>query len=35
MRAVAIALKIPDNTAYTALVTLRRLCVDVDAGRTQ
>jgi hypothetical protein len=30
MRAVAIALKIPDNTAYTALVTLRRLCVDVD-----
>ncbi len=29
MRAVAIALKIPDNTAYTALVTLRRLCVDV------
>jgi hypothetical protein len=30
MRAVAIALKIPDNTAYTALVTLRRLCVDVE-----
>ncbi len=29
MRAVAISLKIPDNTAYTALVTLRRLCVDV------
>ena len=28
-RAVAISLKIPDNTAYTALVTLRRLCVDV------
>lgn len=30
MQAVAIALKIPDNTAYTALVTLRRLCVDVE-----
>jgi phosphoribosylformylglycinamidine (FGAM) synthase PurS component len=29
-RAVSIALKIPDNTAYTALVTLRRLCVDVE-----
>jgi hypothetical protein len=29
MRAVAISLKIPDNTAYTALVTLRRLGVDV------
>jgi hypothetical protein len=29
VRAVAISLKIPDNTAYTALVTLRRLCVDV------
>lgn len=28
-RAVAIALKIPDNTAYTALVALRRLGVDV------
>jgi hypothetical protein len=28
-RAVSIGLKIPDNTAYTALVTLRRLCVDV------
>ncbi len=30
MRAVAISLKIPDNAAYTALVTLRRLRVDVD-----
>ena len=30
MQAVAIALKIPDNAAYTALVTLRRLCVDVE-----
>jgi len=30
MQAVSIALKIPDNTAYTALVTLRRLCVDVE-----
>jgi|HubBroStandDraft_4_1064222.scaffolds.fasta_scaffold00009_40 hypothetical protein len=30
MHAVSIALKIPDNTAYTALVTLRRLCVDVE-----
>lgn len=29
-RAVAISLKIPDNTAYTALVALRRLGVDVD-----
>jgi phosphoribosylformylglycinamidine (FGAM) synthase PurS component len=29
-RAVAIALKIPDNTAYTALVALRRLGVAVD-----
>jgi len=28
-RAVAINLKIPDNAAYTALVTLRRLGVDV------
>lgn len=28
-RAVAISLKIPDNAAYTALVTLRRLGVDV------
>jgi phosphoribosylformylglycinamidine (FGAM) synthase PurS component len=28
-RAVAIALKIPDNAAYTALTTLRRLGVDV------
>ena len=27
--AVAIALRIPDNAAYTALVTLRRLGVDV------
>ncbi len=30
MRAVAIALKIPDNAAYTARVALRRLGVDVD-----
>ena len=29
-RAVAIGLKIPDNTAYTAFVTLRRLGVDVE-----
>ncbi len=29
MRAVAISLKIPDNTAYTALVALRRLGVGV------
>jgi hypothetical protein len=29
LRAVAIALKIPDNAAYTALVALRRLGVDV------
>jgi len=29
-RAVSITLKIPDNTAYTALVALRRLGVDVD-----
>jgi phosphoribosylformylglycinamidine (FGAM) synthase PurS component len=29
-RAVSISLKIPDNTAYTALVALRRLGVDVD-----
>ncbi len=29
-RAVAIGLKIPDNAAYTALVTLRRLGVHVD-----
>lgn len=28
-RAVAINLKIPDNAAYTALVTLRRLGVEV------
>jgi phosphoribosylformylglycinamidine (FGAM) synthase PurS component len=28
--AVAITLKIPDNTAYTALVTLRRLGVAVE-----
>lgn len=27
---VSISLKIPDNTAYTALVALRRLGVDVD-----
>ncbi len=30
MRAVAVSLKIPDNTAYTALVALRRLGVEVD-----
>jgi hypothetical protein len=30
IRAVAIALKIPDNAAYTALVALRRLGVAVD-----
>lgn len=30
MRAVAIGLKIPDNAAYTALVTLRRLGVHVE-----
>jgi hypothetical protein len=29
-RAVSIGLKIPDNTAYTALVALRRLGVEVD-----
>jgi hypothetical protein len=29
-RAVAISLKIPDNTAYTALVALRRLGVAVE-----
>jgi phosphoribosylformylglycinamidine (FGAM) synthase PurS component len=29
-RAVAVNLKIPDNTAYTALVTLRRLGVAVE-----
>ncbi|MBV9718038.1 MAG: hypothetical protein JOZ77_01870 [Candidatus Eremiobacteraeota bacterium] len=29
-RAVSISLKIPDNTAYTALVALRRLDVAVD-----
>jgi hypothetical protein len=29
-QAVAIGLKIPDNTAYTALVTLRRLGVAVE-----
>jgi phosphoribosylformylglycinamidine (FGAM) synthase PurS component len=28
-RTVAIALKIPDNAAYTALTTLRRLGIDV------
>jgi len=30
MRAVSISLKIPDNTAYTAAVALRRLGVDVE-----
>ncbi len=30
MRAVAISLKIPDNAAYTALVALRRLGVEVN-----
>lgn len=30
LRAVSISLKIPDNTAYTALVALRRLGVKVD-----
>jgi phosphoribosylformylglycinamidine (FGAM) synthase PurS component len=30
-RAIAIGLKIPDNTAYTALVALRRLGVAVEA----
>ena len=29
-RAVSISLKIPDNTAYTALVALRKLGVDVE-----
>jgi phosphoribosylformylglycinamidine (FGAM) synthase PurS component len=29
-RVVSIALKIPDNQAYTALATLRRLGVDVE-----
>jgi hypothetical protein len=29
-RAVSVSLKIPDNTAYTALVALRKLGVDVD-----
>jgi phosphoribosylformylglycinamidine (FGAM) synthase PurS component len=29
-RAISISLKIPDNTAYTALVALRRLGVAVD-----
>ena len=28
-RTVAISLKIPDNTAYTTLMTLQRLKVDV------
>lgn len=28
--AVSVALKIPDNTAYTALVALQKLGVDVD-----
>jgi hypothetical protein len=32
-RAVSISLKIPDNTAYTALVALRKLGVDV--GRVE
>jgi phosphoribosylformylglycinamidine (FGAM) synthase PurS component len=30
MRAIAIGLKIPDNTAYTALVALRRLGIAVE-----
>ena len=30
LRAVAIGLKIPDNAAYTALVTLQRLGVEVE-----
>jgi phosphoribosylformylglycinamidine (FGAM) synthase PurS component len=30
-RAVSISLKIPDNEAYTALVALRRLGVDVES----
>lgn len=30
MHAVSIGLKIPDNTAYTALVALRKLGVDVE-----
>jgi hypothetical protein len=29
-RAFAIGLKIPDNSAYTAMTTLRRLGIDVD-----
>jgi len=29
-RVVAIGLKIPDNSAYTAMVTLRRLGIDVQ-----
>ena len=29
-RAVAISLKIPDNTAYTAAVALRRLAINVE-----
>ena len=29
-RAVSISLKIPDNAAYTALVALRRLGIDVE-----
>jgi len=29
-RAISISFKIPDNTAYTALVALRKLGVDVD-----
>lgn len=31
LRSVAIALKIPDNEAYTAAATLRRLGIDVTA----
>jgi hypothetical protein len=31
VRAIAISLKIPDNTAYTALVALRRLGVVAEA----
>ena len=30
MLAVSVSLKIPDNTAYTALVALRKLGVDVE-----
>lgn len=31
LHTVAISLKIPDNTAYSALQTLRRLGVDIEA----